>query len=73
MSELLEYRKKHNLSQKAFAKLIGISQATVCDYERGVKRPSPKTALKIQKITNINASNLIFFNVNELSNLDDQP
>lgn len=60
MSELLEYRKSQKLSQKQLAKLIGISQSVLCEYETGLKVPSPKTALKIERATKISAEKLIF-------------
>lgn len=60
MNELIEYRKSQKLSQKSLAKLIGISQSVLCEYELGIKRPSPKTALKIEQATNISAAKLVF-------------
>ena len=60
MKEIIEYRKSQKLSQKQLAELIGISQSVLCDYESGKKRPSPKTALKIERATNISAENLVF-------------
>ena len=60
MNEIFEYRKSQKLSQKQLAKLIGISQSVLCEYEQGIKVPSPKTALMIEKVTNISAVNLVF-------------
>ena len=35
---LKELRKDKKLTQRAMGKLMGISQATYCDYENGVRR-----------------------------------
>jgi DNA-binding XRE family transcriptional regulator len=45
MKEFIEYRNSQKLSQKQLAKLIGVSQATMCDYEKGNKKPSTKKAV----------------------------
>lgn len=46
--KLLEaYRKSEELSQKEFAQLLGISQSSLCDLEKGRKIPSPSRAYNI--------------------------
>ncbi|WPU65808.1 helix-turn-helix transcriptional regulator [Peredibacter starrii] len=46
--KLLEaYRLADELSQKEFAKILGISQASLCDLEKGRRIPSPERAALI--------------------------
>lgn len=47
--EILEYRRKHSLSQEAFAKRCGISPVTVLRLEHG-GRPSTIVEGKIRKV-----------------------
>lgn len=48
--KLLEsYRLSEELSQKQFAKILGISQASLCDLEKGRRIPSPERAAKIAR------------------------
>lgn len=47
--EVLEYRKKHSLSQRAFAKLCGVSPTTILRLESG-KEPMLLTKGKIEKV-----------------------
>ena len=44
-------RKLLGLNQKEFAMLIGVSQASVSRYERGLVQPSAKTLIEIQSLT----------------------
>lgn len=60
MKKLREYRNHFKLSQEELAKSIGISQPTLSDYENGIKRPRPGTALRIEKVTGIDRNYLIF-------------
>lgn len=46
------YRLSEECSQKEFAKLLGISQASLCDLEKGRRIPSPGRASKIAKKLN---------------------
>jgi transcriptional regulator with XRE-family HTH domain len=43
------YRLCDELSQKDFAKFLGISQASLCDLEKGRRIPTPERAAKIAK------------------------
>lgn len=43
------YRLCEELSQKDFAKFLKISQASLCDLEKGRRIPSPKRAAQIAK------------------------
>ncbi len=44
---LWAHRKSEEISQKDFAKYLGISQSSLCDIEKGRKIPSPSRAAKI--------------------------
>ncbi|HEA66893.1 MAG TPA: helix-turn-helix domain-containing protein [Desulfobacterales bacterium] len=44
-------RRLLQLNQKEFAKRIGVSQASVSRYEKGLVQPSAQILLKIQDIT----------------------
>jgi transcriptional regulator with XRE-family HTH domain len=49
-ARLLEaYRLCEEMSQKDFAKFLGISQASLCDLEKGRRVPSPERASTIAK------------------------
>lgn len=50
--ELLHgWRTGRELTQKQAAELLGVSQASLSDYERGVKSPDVDRALRIAEIT----------------------
>lgn len=49
-NSLASYRKGEEISQKEFAKLLGISQQSLCDIEKERRIPSPSRAAKIAKI-----------------------
>ena len=51
-----DYRRQNGISQREFARLVGISQATVCDAERDVYSQTNKS--KIIKFLNIEKSSL---------------
>ena len=49
--KLLEaFRKGEELTQKEFAEMLGISQSSLCDLEKGRKIPSPSRAINIAQI-----------------------
>ncbi len=49
--KLLEaHRKAEEISQKDFSDILGISQSSLCDLEKGRKIPSIKRALEIAQI-----------------------
>ena len=43
------YRLAESLSQKEFAKILGIGQASLCDLEKGRRIPTPERAALIAK------------------------
>jgi len=49
---LWSHRKCEEISQKDFAKILGISPSSLCDLEKGRKLPSVNRAAKIAKILN---------------------
>lgn len=48
---LQEYLEKHGITQAEFARRVGISDQTVCDFLAGRKAFSDETALKIEQAT----------------------
>ncbi len=50
---LIAYRSDHGLSQRALAKLLGVSQPRVVELESGEKNPHIETLLKISATTGI--------------------
>ncbi len=44
-----ELRKRNNLTQKEFAKSLGIAQGIISEVENGLKKPSYGTLCKIMK------------------------
>ncbi|MGH2878484.1 MAG: helix-turn-helix transcriptional regulator [Solirubrobacteraceae bacterium] len=49
--QLIGYRSDHRLSQRALAKLLGVSQPRVVELESGEKNPQIETLMKIAAIT----------------------
>jgi len=46
-TKTLRYRAKHNLSQEAFANLVGVTKATIWNFESGKSKPTNLTQQKI--------------------------
>ncbi len=46
---LVAHRLGEEMNQKEFAKLLGITSASLCDMEKGRKIPSPTRAAKIAR------------------------
>ncbi len=46
------FRRKNSLTQERFAGMIGISQPHLANIERGIRKPTPKIALAIERATN---------------------
>ena len=44
---LVAHRLAENMTQKDYAQLLGISQQSLCDLEKGRKMPSPERVAKI--------------------------
>jgi len=50
-----QLRERLGLSQRAFADLVGVDQATVCRYERGRTVPKPVMTILAQMATSLQA------------------
>lgn len=48
--EIYEYRKRNEMSQQAFAELIGVSRAYLTEIENGNRIPGTKTEMAIAKV-----------------------
>ncbi len=49
---LSSYRKGEEISQKEFAKILGISSQSLCDMEKERRVPTPSRAVKIARKLN---------------------
>ena len=45
---LIEYRNKHNITQKEIARLLEVSPSRISEWERKVRTPKPLTQLGIK-------------------------
>ena len=45
---LIEYRNKHNVTQKEIARLLEVSPSRISEWERKVRTPKPLTQLGIK-------------------------
>lgn len=54
-----ELRNENNISQSAFAKAIGVGQATVSEWEKGVYEPNASAIRAIAKFFNVTADYLL--------------
>jgi DNA-binding XRE family transcriptional regulator len=50
MNIIAKHRKKHNMSQKALAREVGLSQQAISKYEREIVTPPVDIAKKIGKL-----------------------
>jgi transcriptional regulator with XRE-family HTH domain len=64
-SFLRAWRLSEELSQKEFAKKLGLSPANVCDIEKGRKGVSPEPAAEIAKILGYSPAVLVRLEVEE--------
>ena len=62
-SNLKYLRKKHNLSQQAFAEILDIPRTTLGDYEREKTEPNIPMLLKMAAYFTINVDNLLIENL----------
>lgn len=47
---MIQYRAKHNLSQGALAKAVGVTLQTIYSIENGLQSPSKLTAAKLEMV-----------------------
>lgn len=59
MHALQQYLEQKSLSQDQFGKQLGVSQASVSDWLRGVNNPSIDSLKKISEITGISIDKLL--------------
>lgn len=59
MDALREYMRERDLTQGALAKLLDVSQPTVCDYLSGKIRPSADMLLEISQCTGLSVDELL--------------
>lgn len=52
MNAIRSYRDRCGLSQTEFARLIGVRQTAVSNYEKGVRQPEHQVARRIESATN---------------------
>jgi len=64
-SFLRSWRLSEELSQKEFAKKLGLSPANVCDIEKGRKGVSPERAAEIAKILGYSPTVLVRLAIEE--------
>jgi transcriptional regulator with XRE-family HTH domain len=57
-TSLVEWRRERSLSHDDLASLVGISRPNLIAYEKGRRRPSPKTIALLAKALGITASRL---------------
>jgi len=55
---LKEWRSRKGLNQEAAAQQLGLKAPTLCRFEKGNRRPSPRLAKKISEKTGIPKSEL---------------
>lgn len=49
---ILEYRAKHSISQREFARRAQLSEQTVNSVENGLQNPTALTVAKIERVIN---------------------
>lgn len=59
MNKIKQYRKKAELSQREFAARLGVSQASVANWERGVTAPTVANLLAMSQILDCSTDALL--------------
>lgn len=59
MNRIAELRKDHNLSQRAFGKIVGAAQNTVCNWENGKREPDNDTIVRIAGLFGVSVDYLL--------------
>jgi len=59
------FREAQKLSQKDFARLIGVSNSRVSNWEQGINRPDVDVLAKICSVLNISADELLDVRLSE--------
>jgi len=50
--DIKTYCKAQSLSNAKFARMVDVSEAYISQINKGIRRPGPDLALKIEKLTN---------------------
>lgn len=58
-NRIRKYRENRGLNQKEFAKLIGVSNSRVSNWEQGINRPDADILVNICKTLNVSPSELL--------------
>lgn len=58
-SRIAKYRKAKKISQRAFAKLIGVSNSRISNWEQGTHRPDVDILADICKVLEVSPSELL--------------
>ncbi len=59
MTALYKYRKKNGITQRELAKMLGVSQPTITQYETGARKPDIVTLKKLAKLLNCTTDQLL--------------
>jgi DNA-binding transcriptional regulator YdaS (Cro superfamily) len=51
MDQLEQYLTSHDMSQRDFAKLVGVSEPLVCQWRSGQRKPNLDNAFAIERAT----------------------
>lgn len=72
--KIREYREKRKYSQKEFAKLIGVSNSRVSNWENGINRPDVDILKSICEVLDVSPSELldVRLDANELTDHEKQ-
>ena len=62
----------HEYTQEELGNMIGVSKATICNWEKGVKNPSSKNLIELSKALNTDVEYLIGSDIYAVSNSDDR-
>lgn len=68
--KLKELRDNKNYKQNELIDYLGISQATLSNYETGRRMPSYETLIKIAKFYNVTTDYLLGHEINKNENID---
>lgn len=69
-ANIRRYREMRSLSQKEFAKAIGVSGSRLSNWENGINRPDVDTLARICKVLQVSPSELLDLDI-EVDSLSD--
>ena len=67
-----EKRIEHEYTQEELGNMIGVSKATICNWEKNIKKPSSKNLIELSKVLNVTVEYLIGSDVYAVSSSDDR-